>query len=365
MAEKTLGYVELEWICPNCGGKNPGSQRTCSSCGSPQPKDVVFQQAEHAELITDEKTAVAAEAGADIHCGFCGARNPATATTCSQCGGDLKEGLQRTAGQVLGAFKSAPAGEVQCRFCGTMNPDNAQTCSKCGGSLAQPKPEPIKAEQPTASKGTTSTRNPLTIGGGVLLGIILCIGLILLISFATHPEAKVGMVQSVTWERSIAIEALAPVEHQEWKDRIPAEGKLGTCEMRERETRNEPAPNSTEICGTPYTKDTGTGKGKVVQDCEYKVYDQYCKYTINEWTEVNKSVVKGSDLKLSWPSPSLQKDQRLGKRSEVYTILFDVNGKTYPYQSGNADDFTRFQSGSRWTLNINNFGSVVSVEPAK
>jgi hypothetical protein len=40
-------------------------------------------------MVTDEKAVQAAQAGADIHCAFCGTRNPATAKVCSQCGADL------------------------------------------------------------------------------------------------------------------------------------------------------------------------------------------------------------------------------------------------------------------------------------
>ena len=92
MQRKSKGFVELEWVCPNCEGRNPGAVKTCQQCGAPQPENVQFQRASNEKIITDEKSVAAAKAGADIHCGFCGTRNPATATVCSQCGADLKEG---------------------------------------------------------------------------------------------------------------------------------------------------------------------------------------------------------------------------------------------------------------------------------
>jgi len=52
-------------------------------------------------FVKDEESIKAAKAAPDIHCGFCGTRNPATAETCSQCGGNLKEGLARQAGRVM------------------------------------------------------------------------------------------------------------------------------------------------------------------------------------------------------------------------------------------------------------------------
>ena len=32
MAQKSLGYVEMVWTCPNCQAKNRGSVCYCSSC---------------------------------------------------------------------------------------------------------------------------------------------------------------------------------------------------------------------------------------------------------------------------------------------------------------------------------------------
>ena len=85
-SRRTLGYVENEWTCPNCGGRNKGSVKACDNCGAPQPEDVKFELPSEQKLVKDEAAINSAKAGADIHCGFCGTRNPATAATCSQCG---------------------------------------------------------------------------------------------------------------------------------------------------------------------------------------------------------------------------------------------------------------------------------------
>lgn len=55
MAKKQLGYVEMEWVCPRCGSKNPGPQKTCTNCGGPQPKEVKFQQREGQQLIKERR----------------------------------------------------------------------------------------------------------------------------------------------------------------------------------------------------------------------------------------------------------------------------------------------------------------------
>ena len=75
MTQKTEGYIELEWTCPNCQGNNPGPVKTCLNCGAPQPAEVAFHLPGEAKLKTDQATARQADAGPDLHCPYCGARN--------------------------------------------------------------------------------------------------------------------------------------------------------------------------------------------------------------------------------------------------------------------------------------------------
>src|SRR5215510_9640275 len=114
MAKETVGYVYLRWTCPNCGTKNLGTDRFCASCGSPQPDNVQFEQSSQEELIKDQAEIEKAKLGPDIHCRYCGSRNRADATHCTQCGADLTEGTKRAAGQVLGAHPTKPAEKVIC-----------------------------------------------------------------------------------------------------------------------------------------------------------------------------------------------------------------------------------------------------------
>ncbi len=146
MAQKTEGYIDLEWTCPNCQSNNPGPQKTCQSCGSPQPTDVKFHLPGEAKLKTDEATAEMAAAGSDIHCPYCGARNPGNAAVCAQCGGDLAGGTRRQAGQVVGAFSSTPGPQV--------------TCSNCGHFKSSQRPA-VRAmrQSPAASTGGCSSSN--------------------------------------------------------------------------------------------------------------------------------------------------------------------------------------------------------------
>jgi len=43
-------------------------------------------------------------------------------------------------------------------------------------------------------------------------------------------------------------------------------------------------------------------------------------------------------------------------------VDFDTDGKSYTYHPSDADEFSRYAIGSRWVLNVNALGGLVSVE---
>jgi ribosomal protein L40E len=359
MAQETLGIINLEWVCPNCGVKNPGPQKTCKGCGSPQPENVEFQQPETAEFITDENEIKKSEAGADIHCGFCGARNAATNTICTQCGADLKEGKQRQSGQVIGAFQNKPVQQIACPNCSSPNPATADRCSKCGAPLQRSLPQKAQPAEASVSKKAI----PVFLILIPLILILVCGVIALLMLFRT--ETTVGTVQSVAWTRSIIIEKFADVTRETWKDEIPSGAKLGACEKKYHHTQSDPVEGAEKVCGTPYTIDTGTGQGKVVQDCQYRVSKDYCKYTVQEWQKADEVIARGTDFKPVWPEPKIASGQRLGKKDEAYTINFTSEKADYKYLTKNPDEFLDFQIGGKWELTVNALNQVTSVKPNK
>jgi len=362
MTRKTVGYTRLEWTCPNCGTRNPGPQKTCSSCGYAQPEDVEFEQGS-GELITDKAEVKRAKSAPDIHCFYCGTRNPADAKTCSQCGGDLTKGAARKAGRVMGAHKKGPASAITCSACGASNPATAAKCRNCGAPLK-------KRKQRRGTPAAASAKRPTPGGLPRFVPILLIVGFLLVVgicAFLTLSTSETtGKVQGVNWTRSIAIEGLVPVEAQDWRDEIPAGAAIGTCTQKVRRTQDEPAPGAREVCGTPYTIDTGTGYGEVVQDCKYQIYADFCTYTTQEWKEVDRVSLSGNDYNPRWPAGySLGVNQREGKRTEKYAIVFDVDGKKYTYTTRDENLFRQAQIGSRWVLHINKLNAVTKIEPAE
>ena len=357
MTKKSLGYVELEWECPNCGGRNAGREEVCTNCGSAQPEDVEFDQAAEERIIEDATVIAKAKIGPDIHCAYCGTRNPGDAQQCSQCGADLAEGTTRDAGEVLGAHRDKPAQEIKCEYCGTQNPGTAHKCENCGANLHLEKPKPAAPKSESRPGGP---KTGLLIAAGVIL-VAVCIGLFF---FLNRTDDVGAQVNDRSWERTIVIMGLAPVSLEGWRDEIPQEANLGLCQQEHRYTSDDPQPNSNEVCGTPYTVDTGSGLGEVVQDCQYQVYDDRCEYTILRLQPVDKLMLSGADQNPQWPALKLLLDQQEGERQESYRILFSADGEEFTYVTSSVEEYRNFAPGSKWTLKVNQLGGVTDVEPA-
>src|SRR3990172_5910234 len=320
MTKKTVGYVKLVWTCPRCQTRNPGPNAFCNGCGAPQPEDVRFEQPAEAELLKNADEVAKAKAGPDVHCPYCGTRNRGDAKFCGACGGEIAGGKAREAGRVVGAYRP-PSGKTRpCPACGTPNTLTALKCSNCGSALPG-------EEAPASAAGSSPVRarTPILVGG-IVGALCLAAGAVLLL-LSLRREERMAQVERVHWERSVAIEALGPVERSDWQDEVPADASGLTCELAHRSTEDDPAPVATEVCGTPYTVDTGSGFGEVVQDCVYEVYAPWCDYTVNEWTVVDTRRSSGEDLHPTWPDIRLGSDQRRGSQDETYTVVFVSQGE--------------------------------------
>jgi DNA-directed RNA polymerase subunit RPC12/RpoP len=357
MTRKSLGYVELEWTCRRCGTKNPGLTKTCTNCGDPMPEKQEFELPEQQQILQDEAKIEEAKKGPDIHCPYCGARNPAGSPSCSQCSGDLSEGAVRQAGKVLGAHQAGEIPKVACPYCSAQIPANSQRCPNCAGDLAPQAAKPVPAA-PQAQK------LPVWMIALAAVFLVICcggVGIFALLSLRTSDVS--ASVQDVSWQRMVEIQEQRQVQESAWEDSLPADAQNISCRDEYRETRPNPAPNSTEVCGTPYTLDTGSGAGEVVQDCEYRVYDSFCEYEVLKWVTITQATAQGNDLQPYWPVFDLQGNQREGQRSENYTVIFSADSQGYEYTTTNASEFSQYIPGSQWTLKVNSFGSVTSVTP--
>lgn len=355
MARKeSKGFVQLEWVCPNCDSRNPGPVKTCSSCGAPQPDNVQFQRAADEKLITDEKAAEIAKAGADIHCGFCGTRNPSSADTCSQCGGDLKEGKARQAGQQLQAAPAQPK-VVTCTSCGTENPGSERKCTQCGSPLPRAA-APVKAVSrpiaaPAMASSTATPAQPkktnwLLIGGIGAFLVVCCIAIFA--AFLIPSKSVEGTVTDVQWQTSVPVQEVRAVDYSNRSGSAPSDAYNISCHTE-----------SQEVCEDK-TIDKGNGYAEVVQECHTES-QQYCDYTVDEWTTIQTYDLSGNDLNPYYADPTITSDQRKGNESQQYIVTFNTSDGQETYSPDSESEFKQFQIGSTWTLKLNVIGSVVSV----
>lgn len=349
---RTLGYVQNEWTCPNCSTRNKGGVKTCENCGAPQPENVQFELPSEQKFVTDEASIKAAQAGADIHCGFCGTRNPATAETCSQCGGDLKQGKARQAGQVMKAPPAQPK-VSKCENCGTDNPSSNAVCSKCGSPLPKIAAPALAAQanvgasvaKPAAPKKT----NWLLIGGILAVFAVCCVVIGAL--FFLPSKSVEATVVDVRWQTSVPVQEIRAADYSNERGNPPSDAYDVSC-------RDE----SREVCEQK-TIDKGNGYSEVVEECHTET-EQYCSYTVDEWTTIQTYTLDGNDLHPVYESPNVASDQRLGDKSEELTVTFSLeNGEQETYSPGTVSEFQQFTVGSTWTLKMNALGGVVGVEP--
>jgi len=351
MARKSKGFIELEWTCPNCETRNKGFEKSCVNCGAPQPDDVQFEAPAEKKFVSDEKAEELRGRSADIHCGFCGTRNPSTAKTCSQCGADLSEGKARQAGREIdmSAGKLEP---VTCSNCGTVNPGTNNNCQQCGAALPRPaKPTPPVAASAkvaeAAAKGAKKKTNWLLIGGIGAALAICCIAILMLFVF---PSSSVdATVADVYWQTSVPVQEVRAVDYNDERGNPPSDAYNVSC-------RDE----SREVCEEK-SIDRGDGSAEVVEECHTES-EQYCDYTVDEWTTIQTYTLDGHDLNPFYEQPDVSSDQRLGDSSADFTVYFDTEKGEKTYSPGNENEFQRFQVGSTWTLKLNALGGVVGVE---
>jgi ribosomal protein L40E len=309
-------------------------------------------------LLTEEADIRKIKAGPDVHCPYCHARNPGDAEYCGACGGNLADADVRESGRIVGAFRQQKGLEKECPNCGTLNPANALECSGCGGSLSV-RPEAV--DVPSRTKRRSGM--PKYAGFGCLA--IILIGAAILLFSLFSKEELTATVHQVEWERSVPVLTLALVEQEDWRDQIPLEAEDIRCQEQLRETSDEPVPGALEVCGTPFTIDEGSGYGEVVQECVYEVYDDFCSYSVMDWTVTEMITVAGRDLDPYWPDVQLQDDQQSGPGEEEYTVVFRSGSDSYRYSPNDEVEFTRFDLGSTWVIEVNQLGGVSVIETAR
>ncbi len=356
-------FIRLEWTCPNCSTRNPGPQKTCASCGAPQPENVHFERAASNDIVTDAQEIQRAAAGPDIHCGYCGARNPAGAQTCTQCGADLSEGVRRQAGRELSPAVKQP--DLTCPNCGQVNPAAQVKCTNCGAPLpraastppaAAVSPQPAQAQsaaragKPGQASGAFSRRN-LIIAAIIALLLCCCCGVFF--ALANLPRESVSAsVESVYWQTVVPVQEEREVSYTNQRGNPPSGAYNVDCYTE-----------TNQVC-TERTIDLGNGYAEVVQDCHNET-EQYCSYDLREWRTIREERLEGSDTNPIYARPTLRSGQREGSPTLTMQVTFRAGSERHIYTPGSISEFQKFTPGSRWEITLSWLGNIINVQPAR
>ena len=386
MAQKVVGYREMIWTCPNCGAKNPGSRRTCGSCGAAMDENVQFEQQTSASMITDEKILEKAKTGPDIYCAYCGNRNPAGSTVCARCGADLSEGKEREHGTEHSAHidehGSGTDNSVVCSACGAVNPAGALKCASCGAPLnVSSEKEGIPSGGQNASGGQKKgcSRGCLTIIiilvlFGMLSGLFMNSCGILgnlggggggnpPVVYNTPEPNKILTASVVAQNWQTSIQVIGPIDSKAnaWEDQLPDDARNVRCTDKKRYTSDEEVADSVEVCGTPYAVDLGNGYEQLTQDCVYEVYEPYCEYTVTKTGVIENRKASGSG-----PNPELayvESKYSTGTQSVSYSVVLrDENGREYKLTPQTISEYRSYSIGSEYQIEVTSTGRIVNME---
>jgi ribosomal protein L40E len=345
VARKTIGYIQLEWVCPNCSTRNPGPKKTCLNCGAPQPENVKFERPADEKLVEDQASIQAARAGADYICPYCETRNGARAKVCVQCGGDLVEARRRATGAELVA--NAGPTQITCSNCATQNPANRSNCLKCGSPLARESSPVQPAAAARSNVAQPRKRSKWLLWGAIGAAVAICA--VALTLFVFPSSAVDATVADVSWESIVPVQEIRSVQYSNESGSPPSGAYDVSCRTESR-----------DVCEEKVV-DQGNGFAEVVQDCHTES-KEYCSYTIDEWETVQTYTLEGHDLAPVYSQPAITAGQRIGDQTADYSVIFETAKGQKSYSPPNLAEFERFRISSSWSLSLNAFGAILDVK---
>ncbi|HCH65181.1 MAG: hypothetical protein CL927_20805 [Deltaproteobacteria bacterium] len=309
---------EMMWDCGACGTQKllAMTHKHCPSCGSPQDPNWRFFPPEDEKVAVEDHSFV----GKDLVCDACGSPCSAQATFCPSCGADL-------AGASAALTREDQLADDGAAF----SVDDADAAREEHKQRRKAeRAAKIAVHEPPPEAGSKKGLVFGVLGAGALMAFVVCLGVFF------FWQKDVSLVNTGhAWSRTIQIEELKTVTKSAWQDEVPRKGKVVSCTSEKRSTQKVA---DGEECKTR-RKDNGDGTFSEKKECKPKykskpVYDDKCKYKIDEWVASRKAKAAGKSYKdaPSWPDVRLKKKgscvgcEREGDRSETYTLTFKDSG---------------------------------------
>jgi len=281
--------------------------------------------------------------GADRVCDACSTPCSAQATFCPACGADLDgaRSAKTRQDQVAAEGQSFGADDADKARVEHKERRKAERAAK------------VAVHEPPPDTGSKKGLIFGVLGGGAVLMLIACLGIFFLW------KKEVSLINTGhSWNRTIQIEEKKTLTKSAWQDEIPRKGRVISCSTEKRSTKKVA---DGETCSTR-RKDNGDGTYSEKQECKTKyrsepVYDEKCKYKIDEWVSSRKVKAAGKSLKDEphWPKVNLKRKgdcvgcEREGNRSEVYTLTFkDSESGEKLSCNGSLKKWKKVKPKTRW-----------------
>lgn len=234
----------------------------------------------------------------------------------------------------------------KCDNCQTPNSSASAFCGNCGSSkdgtsaveLAHDREAKAKKK---AEAAAAAAEPPPKSGKGKYLGccVIFVIGAVALFCAvsAFWTKSSSFTVSGHSWERTIQVEEYAEVSESDWCDDMPSKASNVRESRKERSTEKVA---DGQDCSTKNV-DNGDGTFRQEEECttryrEEPVYDEWCTYTVEKWTEARVARASGQDLSPTWPDSGAKTCasarrgcQREGSRNETYTVTLRGDGDNH------------------------------------
>lgn len=355
--EKIWGY----WDCTYCDTKGiRGDNRICPNCQHRRDEHVRFYMKNTNDVISKAEDLTKFTGKPDWECKYCGSYNRSDATACKVCGAD-KLGDSRTYHQVveeandevqhystdgkLGAGVTQGSDIDNERLAREREERRREREKRDREFREQQELRERRREEERAERERVERRQEMLIYGGVGLGILCVIGLLL---FLFLPRNATLRVQSLPWERNIAIEESYIATEKDWsvppggteisrewkwqKD-VPVFDHVETYE--DTEMRYEKVGSHTEYDYVNNGDGSFDKVSKQVDDWDYvahkvqktrdvyrdePVYAWYYTYEIERWRVCRNIFTNGTNDEPYWGEYTLKDGERTGARTEKYGV---------------------------------------------
>lgn len=338
--------IEGRWDCSYCKTKGIlGRYRECPNCGRPRGEDVIFYMPECKDYVSDEENKKISREP-DWLCEFCGSYNSDKDNKCKSCGAERES--NNTYFDIQEEKKKKEQEKDEESYNNNMN-DEQITDNNCS-----------KIER-VENKGNAIKK--IFLGATIL---ILLITIIFGIVSAFKPREASMKITEFSWQRSIDIEEYKTFHESDW-DEVPSDARVTGQSMEihhydsvidHYETKTKEV-EKTRISGygtRKHTKDLGNGYFEEVSE-QVPIYETYYEteeyeepiyreepvyrmkyyYDIDRWTYERSVKTKGNDKSPYWGKENLQDKERVGSKTETYTIKGVTNEKKAKNRKVNVD----------------------------